>query len=372
MKKIRVVLAFILSFSLFSASAASAAGKPIERYDFWDLDPSHQFYDAIERFIYSDLIDGYVEKEVEVEDGETYEYSFVTVRPNENITRAQFTKILVNALSLKAGNKTVEFSDVKSSRWYYDYVRIASSNGIVTGSNGKFNPDANITRDQMAAMIYRAFKETVVFKTPVKTFKDVPTSSFAYKAVVNSAANGIIKGYGDLFKPHDKATRGQAIVMIDRALNQEAGTAEDQTAAKELVDQNTSEELRLMAENDSAALKALYQETTTGYYLSYALENMSFIEDLEAEGATYTVEQIGTHAVNPVKVNKRFAEVRMDNLKYKVSFTSPDMSFSMNVDASGTAYLKKGTDGKWKIYNVVLDMELEDSWEEEFAAAASE
>ncbi|WP_046173550.1 S-layer homology domain-containing protein [Domibacillus indicus] len=372
MKAIRIVLAFVLSLGLFSVSTASAAVKPIDRYDFWDVDPSHQFYDAIERFIYSDLIDGYVEKEVEVEDGETYEYSFVTVRPNENITRAQFTKILVNALSLKAGNKSVEFSDVKSSRWYYDYVRIASSNGIVTGSNGKFNPDANITRDQMAAMIYRAFKGTVVFKTPVKTFKDVPATSFAYEAVTKSAANGIIRGYGDLFKPHEKATRGQAIVMIDRALQQEAGTADDRTAVKEVVERNTAEESRLMAAGDLSGLDALYKETATGYYLSLATdESLMFTEDDFEEGVTYSIEQIGTHTVSPGTVHKRFAQARIDNLKYKVSFTAPDMSFTINIDASGTAHLKKGSDGKWKIYNIVLDEEFEETLEDEFAAAAA-
>ena len=371
MKAKRILPGLVLSFSLFFSSTASAAVKPIERYDFSDIGPDHQFYEAIERAVYSDIIDGYIESETVEEDGEVYEYSYVTVRPNEKITRAQFTKILVNSLSLKAGANVKEFSDVKASKWYYDAVRVASSNGIVTGSKGKFNPDANITRDQMATMIYRAFSQTVVFKTPTKTFKDVPSTSFAYEAVIKSAANGIIKGYGETFKPHDNATRGQAIVMIDRALHQEAGVEADRTALKEVVDRNVQEELRLMKEQNTSALKSLYYETATGYYLSDSLDSLELTGDMQELGGTFTMEQIGTHTVNPAVVNKRLAKVRVDDLKYKVSFTSPDLSFSMNVDASGTAYLKKGTDGKWKIYNLVLDEELGEEWGEEISAAAN-
>ncbi|RJS59417.1 S-layer homology domain-containing protein [Bacillus sp. PK3_68] len=373
MKSFKILPILGLSFGLVFSSTASAAIKPVERYDISDVGPNHRFYDSIERFVYSDIVDGYVESETIEEDGEIYEYSYISIRPEEKINRAQFTKILVSALSLKTGTNVKEFPDVKASKWYYEPVRIASSHGIVAGgSNGKFNPDAHITRDQMAAMIYRAFSSTVAFKAPTKTFKDVPPTNFAYEAIVKSAANGIIQGYGDTFKPHDLATRGQAIAMIDRALHQEAGSEADQTAIKTAVNRNVQEEMRLMKEQNTAGLKALYQDTATGYYLSESLDTVELPGDIEDLGGTFTIEQIGTHEINPVTVNKRFAKVRMDNLKYKVSFSSPDLSFSMNVDASGTAYLKKGMDGKWKIYNLVLDNEdIQDDWEAEISAAAN-
>ncbi|KXH87245.1 S-layer homology domain-containing protein [Sporosarcina sp. HYO08] len=373
MKGIRILLALCLVFGLFAVSPASAAVKPTERYWIGDIGPDHRFYDSIERFINMDIIDGYVETEVYEEDGEVYEDTYVTVRPDEKVTRAQFTKILVNALSLQEEATAKTFPDVKQGKWYYDYVRIASSQGIITGHNdGKFHPDDNITRDQMAVMIYRAFKNTVPLQETMKTFKDVPASSFAYEAIAKLAATGIVQGYGDTFKPHNLSTRGQAITLIDRAMNQETGTSEDGQAVTAVVDRNIQEELRLTQEANTPALEALYHETATGYHLSYSLESLGIEEDMEELDGDLSIESISDYSLHAVAVNKRLAEVRVDNLKYKVSLTSPDLSFSITVDASGTAYLKKDADGKWKIYNLVLDEDLEDEWQEEISTAANE
>ncbi|OKL35337.1 S-layer homology domain-containing protein [Domibacillus mangrovi] len=373
MKVLQILLALFLSFGLFSASSVSAAVKPIERYYIGDVGPEHRFYDAIERFVYTDIIDGYIESESYEEDGELYEYSYVTVRPDEKVTRAQFTKILVSALSLKVGTQVKEFPDVKPAKWHYDYIRIASSQGIISGySDGKFHPDENITRDQMAAMIYRAFSHTIAFQPSAKTFKDVPATSFAYEAVIKLAASSIVQGYGDTFKPRDLATRGQAIAIIDRALHQEVGMVEDMSAVTDVVDRNIQEELRLMEEQNVPSLEALYNETTTGYHLSYSLDSIALVDDVEELDGTVSMEQIGVHSFDIVSIRKRLAEVRIDNLKYKVSFTSPDMSFTVNVDASGMAYLKKDADGTWKIYNLVLDEELGEDWGADISSAANE
>ncbi|WP_338749528.1 S-layer homology domain-containing protein [Bacillus sp. FJAT-52991] len=372
MKAFQIFMSLLLLFGLFSATPASAAVKSIDHYDIGDIDPEYRFYEAIERFVYMDIIDGYLESDLYEEDGEIYEYSYVAVRPDEKITRAQFTKILVNALSLKAGAQTKTFPDVKTSKWYYDYVRIASSQGIISGrSDGKFYPDENITRDQMAAMIYRAFRNTVTFPATSKTFKDVPSTSFAYEAVGKLAANGIVQGYGDTFKPHSQATRGQAIAILDRALHKESADPAAASAIKAVVDRNIKEEYQLTKEQNLPALEALYRETTTGYHLSYSLDSMTLLDDVEGGSVTFSMEPIGVHSLDVVTVKKRLAEVRIDNLKYKVSFTSPDMSFTMNINASGNAYLKKGEDGKWKIYNIVLDEDPEEKWQTEIASAAN-
>ncbi|OZI10922.1 hypothetical protein CEW92_14155 [Bacillaceae bacterium SAS-127] len=372
MKALRIFMSLLLLGGLLSATPASAAVKSIDHYDIGDIGPDYRFYEAIERFVYADIIDGYLQSDLYEEDGEVYEYSYVDVRPNEKITRAQFTKILVNALSLKAGANTKEFSDVKASKWYYDYVRIASSQGIISGySDGNFQPGANITRDQMAAMIYRAFSPTIKFPTSANTFKDVPSTSFAYEAIGKLAANGIVQGYGDTFKPHSQATRGQAIAIIDRAMDQEVGQVEDKAAITAIVDRNIKEGYELTQAQNLPALEALYHETATGYYLSYSLESMGLLGAVEGAEETISIEPIGAHSLDIVTVKKRVAEVRIDNLKYKVSFTSPDMSFTVNVNASGNAHLKKGADGKWKIYNIILDEELGEEWMTEAAAAAN-
>ncbi len=375
MKVFRVLLAVLLLGSLLPVSPASADVKSTDDYYIWDIGPDYRFYEEIERFVYSGIIDGYVVSEVEEEDGEVYEYSYVEVRPNEQVTRAQFTKILVNALSLKEGANTKAFPDVNPAKWHNEFIRIASSQGIISGrEDGKFYPDQYITRDEMAMMIYRAFKDTVTFQPSTRTFKDVPASSKAYEAVNKLTANGIIQGYEDqTFKPGNRATRGQAIAIMDRALHQQTGSVTDMHAVTDVVNRNIQEEQRLMKEQDTAALEALYHDTATGYYLSLALESLELTGDMDELDGTLSITPISTHSLDLVTVRKNLAEVRIDDLVYEVSFTSPELTFTIKVNASGTAYLKKEADGKWKIYNMVLDEELEDEeeWEAEISAAAN-
>lgn len=190
--------------------------------------------------------------------------------------------------------------------------------------------------------------------------------NFAYEAVMKTAALGIIKGYGNIFKPYNDATRAEAIVMIDRALHLVPGTDEDPAASIQTVDRYIKDEMKFTEQQDVEALKALYHETTMGYQLAYSLDSMDMAGMIEEDADTkFTMEQIGEHVINAVSVTNHFAEVRIDNLVYKISMTAPDMSFNMNIDLSGTAYLKKNDDGKWKIYNVVLDEDDSDQdWKE--------
>ncbi|QUG40365.1 S-layer homology domain-containing protein [Psychrobacillus sp. INOP01] len=361
MKTVRILLVLLITFGLFSITPTFAAEKTIDQYYMDDVDYGHGAYEQLERFLYADIIDGYEETEVYEEDGEEYEYTSILLKPENNITRAQFTKIMVNAMNLTSGEIKKTFSDVNSSAWYYNYVQIASSRGIITGKeDGTFKPNDKISRAQMAAMIYRAFNETVDFSTTGKTFKDVTQNSYAYEAVVKTAGVGIVNGYGDNFKPNNFAKRSHAVLMIDRALHLESGTAEDELSVIQTVNRNVTEELSLYSEQQNLeALEALYRETTMGYYLAYSLNSQSLLDDPEYSFGSTTMEQVGEHSSKIVSLNKHFAEVKIDNLKVHVSVKEPDMDmkFEMTLDLSGTAYLKKTEGGTWKIYNIVYDDE---------------
>lgn len=76
--------------------------------------------------------------------------------PDAQMTRAEFAAIVVRALGLPT--KTVSaFSDVPSNRWYAPYVGAAYANGIVSGKDaGRFDPDGTITRQEAAVMVTRA------------------------------------------------------------------------------------------------------------------------------------------------------------------------------------------------------------------------
>ena len=356
-----MLLAIVLAFSLFSVTPSFAAEKSLEKYFYYDVEPSHSAYVELERFLFADLIDGYEETDVYEEDGETYEDTYVLLKPQNYITRAQFTKILVNAMNLTQGEIEKTFTDVKSSSWFYDYVKIASSHGIILGKeDGTFKPNDKITRAQMAMMIYRAFKDTVEFEASNKTFKDVSKQNVAYEAIHKAAGVGIVKGYGDNFKPGNLAFRSHAVLMIDRAMHLEAGAAEDEAPLLTVVERNITTELALYdGKLDTVALEKLYRETATGYYLASSLFGNSIFEDPELDLTGITMQQIGQHTTSVASVNKRFASVRIDNYKVRVTFDDPEeeMSFSMTMNISGTAFLKKMADGSWKIYHILYDDE---------------
>lgn len=144
--------------------------------------------------------------------------------PNNNITRAEFAKLIVEAYNLKAGDQVVSFSDVKSGAWYTDSVQIAASLGIVTGYDGKFDPNGLITREQMATMIVRALKyvdPNGSYATSTLNFADQgQISAWAKEAVEISANKELVKGLGNgLFSPQEKSTRAQAAVIIYRMLD---------------------------------------------------------------------------------------------------------------------------------------------------------
>jgi hypothetical protein len=96
-----------------------------------------------------------------VEQGVINGYEDGTFRPNNEITRAEFTAMLCRAMKEENEAKSLagrsEFSDVKSSNWAAGYIRWAKNNGIINGmGDGTFNPQGNVTYEQTIKMIVLA------------------------------------------------------------------------------------------------------------------------------------------------------------------------------------------------------------------------
>ncbi|MGB7605348.1 MAG: S-layer homology domain-containing protein, partial [Lutisporaceae bacterium] len=84
-----------------------------------------------------------------------------TFSPDKDITRAEFASIVVKALGLmRPDTGKVVFSDVKNNDWYFDAVSIAYEYGIVKGYNGAFKPTDKITREEAMVMLSRAMELT--------------------------------------------------------------------------------------------------------------------------------------------------------------------------------------------------------------------
>lgn len=142
--------------------------------------------------------------------------------PNAALNRAMLVTILYRLdgePAVKAGNA---YSDVADGAWYADAVAWASENGIVTGyGDGSFGPADNITREQMAVMLYRyaAFKGyDVTAASDLKDFNDTGSiSSWALESLRWANAEQLINGRTAAeLVPGGNATRGEAAAILMR------------------------------------------------------------------------------------------------------------------------------------------------------------
>ena len=139
--------------------------------------------------------------------------------PGDDVTRAEFASLLVRALSLTTSEAGKTFTDVSNGEWFYESVRIASALNIVSGyEDGSFNPNARITREEMAVMAHRAAiaaNVSVPAKTSVSFSDAAQISGYAQESVQVLASAQIINGMGDgRFAPQETANRAQAAVII--------------------------------------------------------------------------------------------------------------------------------------------------------------
>lgn len=150
-------------------------------------------------------------------------YTDGTFKPFTLIKRAHVAALFDRSLDLKPIRPGINFKDVPQSHPYYDEIQNVYRAGIFDGTNGKFNPDAVLTRGQMAKIIDIAFnldKHTEVI------FPDVPEGYWAKDHVAALYAYKITTGSDGKFRPNDKVTRAHYAVFLDRALK----TRGDQTS----------------------------------------------------------------------------------------------------------------------------------------------
>lgn len=148
--------------------------------------------------------------------------------PGQNMTRAMLVTILYRA----AGEPSVagitnKFTDNKQNQYYYEPVLWASSKGIVNGATATtFDPDGKITREQIAAILYRYAGSPAASSSALNGFADQSAvSSYAVTAMQWAVGNGIITGVSTngrtTLSAKNNATRAQVSVMLHRFLTME-------------------------------------------------------------------------------------------------------------------------------------------------------
>lgn len=141
--------------------------------------------------------------------------------PGANMTRAQLVTILYRAAGSPAAEYSGTFSDVPKGQWFSDAVEWAAANGIVKGvGNGRFLPEGEITREQLATILHRCGGVSA----PQGTLSHFPDAaevgSYAREAMIWATEagliNGIPRGEENYLCPLNPATRAQTAGIIMR------------------------------------------------------------------------------------------------------------------------------------------------------------
>ncbi|MBQ1302730.1 MAG: S-layer homology domain-containing protein [Firmicutes bacterium] len=139
--------------------------------------------------------------------------------PNGEMTQAQLVTILYRFEDGEDGADPAGFSDVEAGSWYEDAVNWAAENGIVNGlSRTRFGPGEKVTREQMAAILYRSRGGTGADGEAIEAYADAgEVSAWALDAMNWCIGKGIITGTSaDRLSPAGTTTRAQAATILMR------------------------------------------------------------------------------------------------------------------------------------------------------------
>lgn len=178
-----------------------------ERY-LYDLDLTAWYHDGVHYCVEHGIMEGHADS---------------TFGPYEPLTRAQVAQIIYNLEGRPAVEVEEIFDDVAVDAWHAEAITWASEAGVVLGyGNGDFGPEDPVTREQLAAMLYRyaQYKGYDVSAAADLAFDDAHSvSNWALSAVKWALAEGIVNGVSNtILSPTTYATRAQAATMLMRYL----------------------------------------------------------------------------------------------------------------------------------------------------------
>ena len=177
---------------------------PAKSQTFKDVAESHWAYSDIKYLSELGIISGRTED---------------TFEPESNITRAEFIKLTVKAMGWTESEYKNAFADVTSKDWFAGVIQTAFDKGIANGSDGKFNPNRTINREEMVKFIMCAFNTSgIELEEAYIGFEDnSEISGWAVDYVKQALTAGFVKGMdNNYFCPKDSTTRAQAAAVISR------------------------------------------------------------------------------------------------------------------------------------------------------------
>lgn len=184
MKKVTALILSMVLLLTVMISAATFSDMPGE--DYWS-------YPALISAVESGLLNG--------SDGKIY--------PQNNLTRAEMATILVRAYALTETTDISDYTDVKLDAWYYSYMQKACAKGLFKGDSSKrLNPDANISRQEVFVVLFRALELAAGSELSLDVFSDKnEVASWALSETAAMVSNGYIKGSDGKINPQGMITR---------------------------------------------------------------------------------------------------------------------------------------------------------------------
>jgi hypothetical protein len=150
--------------------------------------------------------------------------------PDEALTRAQFVKLLTAAIGEKPSKVDGDaFTDVVSAHWAAGWIEKAAKLGLVEGSDGRFDPEGRLTREQMIVMLARAMGQEQVARALKESeiaeglsYGDAgELSDWARAYASQMTRDGLIEGSDGMLKPKQSSTRAEAAAIIYRFLERQ-------------------------------------------------------------------------------------------------------------------------------------------------------
>lgn len=190
--------------------AVCDGGKNCPSAKFSDVDPAKWYHEAVDFAVVNGLFAG---------------TSATTFSPDDSMTRAMLVTVLWRLAGQPEAKTAASFRDVDAGQYYAKAVAWAAENGIVTGTGADtFEPDAEVTREQMAAILYRYAKLNGVDVSKTADLKDFPdadkTSAYAKEALAWAVGSGLINGTlengATLLDPTGSAARAQVAAILMR------------------------------------------------------------------------------------------------------------------------------------------------------------
>ena len=192
-KNLKKVISSVAALTMVASSVAAFA------VDFPDVESTASYAQAVQELSALDVISGY-------DDG--------TFGPDKLVTRAEITKMIVDALaersSAEASTESTKFADVSADHWAKGYINQGVANGIiVVMCDTEFDPDANVTYVQAQKMLVSA----IGYETYAQAQGGWPTGYKTYAASLD-----ITKGISGI-TDSTELTRAQVAQMIDNAMD---------------------------------------------------------------------------------------------------------------------------------------------------------